>query len=578
MSALRSAAAAIRARPGTAAIVCLGIAWALMMHTMGWAQLAHYAQVRALSEGQAEIDQWHWETNDKAWIDGHFYSVKSPGVAALSTPLYMGIEAVGGLDLADDAAGNAREAEWARWAPEESPGIENYGLDPRRADLIEVREEQATPIVWALTLLAAVIPALLLLFAVRWAADRIEPGYGTAAAITLGVATMLMTFASEFFSHVIAAGLAFAAFLVLWRERDGDPRLSLVAVAGLLGGLAITFEYQVGLVGVVLLFYALARSAPRLPRTAVYAAAGLAGVLPALAFNLWAFGSPLEFAYSAAVDEPGFSGHDTLGLNSDGFFGITAPRVGAAVELLVANRGLLVLNPVIAAAVAGVVLMRRGSHRTEANVILGVAAVYFVYNAGYWLTFGGGTPGPRFLVPALPFVALGLATAYRGLPAITIGLAIPSALLMVLASLTFPLLGENGPGTWLEYLWVGRLEHTLLTPFGVSNAWVAIVPAVAAIGGAIYFAARATPALEIGDRRPAVAAVLAWVPVAILGPTVAGDQVKPLDGDPNLIYLIAAGALISLLVLFALRPRAAGAQPERGKPRAAEPAPEPSSS
>ena len=387
------------------------------MHSMGWAQLAHYAQVRAFAEGQAEIDPWHWETNDKAWIEGHFYSVKSPGTAALTTPLYMAIEGVGGLDTARDAALNARDTEWPRWSPEESPAIENYGYDPQRGRVMEERLEAGTPVAWVLTLLAAVIPAVLLLFGVRWVGDRVEPGYGTAAAITLGIASMLMVFAAEYFSHVAAAALGFAAFLVLMRERDGEPSWRAVGIAGALAGLAISFEYQVGLVGVVLFFYALARSAPRLPRAAVYAAGGLVGVIPALAFNVWALGSPFEFAYGAAVDTPGFSGHDTLGLNSDGFFGITAPRLDAVVDLLVANRGLLVLTPVIVAALAGVVLLRRGRHRTEANVIIAVAAVYFVYNAGYWLTFGGGTPGPRFLIPALPFVAVGLAPAYRRFPA-----------------------------------------------------------------------------------------------------------------------------------------------------------------
>ena len=85
----------VRARPGLAAIASLGIAWGLVMHSMGWAQQANYAQVRALAAGQAEIDRWHWETKDKAWFDGHFYSVKAPGLAALTLPAYLALDAAG---------------------------------------------------------------------------------------------------------------------------------------------------------------------------------------------------------------------------------------------------------------------------------------------------------------------------------------------------------------------------------------------------------------------------------------------------------------------------------------------------
>ena len=45
-----------------------------------------------------------------------------------------------------------------------------------------------------------------------------------------------MTFAAEYFSHVIAATLGFAAFALLFREREGPPRLALVGAAGLLAG------------------------------------------------------------------------------------------------------------------------------------------------------------------------------------------------------------------------------------------------------------------------------------------------------------------------------------------------------
>ena len=105
------------------------------------------------------------------------------------------------------------------------------------------------------------IPAVaLLLFLVRWAADRLAPGYGTAAAITLGIATIFMIFATEYFSHAISAMIVFAAFCVLMRERAGPARTGLVAVGGLLAGLGVTFEFQVGLVGVVLFGYAIARA------------------------------------------------------------------------------------------------------------------------------------------------------------------------------------------------------------------------------------------------------------------------------------------------------------------------------
>ena len=345
MRRLRQSVRPLFARPGVAAILTLGVAWGLVMHQVGWAQLAHFDQVQAFSKGQPQIDQWHWNTNDKAWVDGHFYSVKSPGMAALTTPLYDAIEGLGGNKLARAAAHNVDQTAHPKWLYDGVIPIENFGYNVERGQVVQASVERLTPIVWALTLLGAVIPAVLLLLAVRWAADRFVPGYGTAAAITLGLATVVMTFAAEFFSHVISAGFAFAAFCLLMRERDREPSLGLVAGAGLLAGLAVTFEFQTGLVGVVLFGYALSRRTDWLRRAAVYGAGAVAGALPMLAFNYWAFGNPLKLAYGYAVDFPGATGHDVLGLNSSGFFGITAPRFDSALSLLLAGRGLLVLTP-----------------------------------------------------------------------------------------------------------------------------------------------------------------------------------------------------------------------------------------
>jgi hypothetical protein len=560
-------------RPGIAAIVALGFAWGMVMHQMGWAQLAHFDQVQAFSKGKPEIDRWHWNTNDKAWVDGHFYSVKSPGTAALTTLPYMAIKELGADKLARAAVDNAGRTAGPKWLPHGVVPLENYGYNVDRGLRVQKIVEHGTPIVWALTLIAAVIPAVLMLLCVRWAADRFVPGYGTAAAITLGLGTVVMTFAAEFFSHVTSAGLAFAAFCVLMRERNGPARWQPVALAGLLAGLAVTFEFQTGLAGIVLFFYALSRSTDRLRRAAGYAAGAVAGALPTLAFNTWAFGSPLRLAYSDAVAFPGASGHDVLGLNSHGFFGITAPRFDSAVDLLLGGRGLLVLTPIVVMAVVGVLIMRRGDHRAEANTILAIAALYFIYNAGYWLPYGGGTPGPRFLIPALPFVAIGLAYAYRRLPALTLGLAIPSALLMAIGSVTYPLIGRQGIGTWADWLMEGRIEHTVLTAFGVTNAWLAIAPVAAAVLTAVVLAARATPAVSFSDFRLAVPAVLAWACVSAIGPGISDYEISPLDrGNSSALWLVAAGLLLSLCTLAALRMRESRAQSGPKLPAAREPA------
>ena len=561
MTRLRRVAGWARARPGVVAIVALGIAWGTTMHSMGWAQLAHFSEVRALADGSKTIDRWHWETGDVAWIDGHYYSVKSPGTAALSVPLYLAIDA-GARGAATAAAQNASEAYHPRWTPNEQFPYRQYGYSEERALRIESQIEANTPVVWGLTLLAAVIPSVLLLLMVRSIGDRLEPGYGTAAAITLGLGTILMVFAAEFFSHAVSATLAFAAFAVLMRERAGPPRLPLVTVAGLLAGLAITFEYQVGLVGVVLCAYAAWRREP-VKRGLAYAAGGLVGALPVFAYNWWTLGSPLQFAYGDAVATIGGSGHAEVGLNDDGFFGITFPRPDAAVDLLLGGRGLLVLTPVLVLAAVGVVLMHRRGHRAEALAIAGVSVVYFLYDSAYWQPYGGGTPGPRFLIPMLPFLALGLAFAYRRLPATTLALAIPSALCMLAASLTYPLIGEQGTGLWVDWLGDGRLEHTLATVFGVHSNWLAALLPLSFVAAAVAFAVAATPRAVIADRdlMLAAGALAAWVVAGILGPSLSADPVPTLD-DPSALWLFGGGAAASAAVLALLRRRGGRERPE----------------
>ena len=147
MRRLQQTLQALRSRPGVAAIVALGFAWGMVLHQMGWAQLAHFDQVQAFSKGQPEIDRWHWNTNDKAWVDGHFYSVKSPGTAALTTLPYMALKELGGGKLARAAADNAERTAHPKWLPDGVVPLENYGYNVDRGLRYQKIMEHDTPIV-----------------------------------------------------------------------------------------------------------------------------------------------------------------------------------------------------------------------------------------------------------------------------------------------------------------------------------------------------------------------------------------------------------------------------------------------
>jgi hypothetical protein len=73
--------------------------------------------------------------------------------------------------------------------------------------------------------------------------DEVANGYGVAAAVTLGLATLFVPFSTLLFAHVPAASLAFAAFAILWL-RDGQWA---ALAAGVLAGTAVTVEYPLAL-------------------------------------------------------------------------------------------------------------------------------------------------------------------------------------------------------------------------------------------------------------------------------------------------------------------------------------------
>ena len=437
---------------------------------------SHYALVQTLATGSKTIDGIHGESCDISWWHGHYYANKAPGLALLTVPWYELVRGVG-LVHADSAAGK--------------PFPEAMRAIPRR-DL------------WLMTLWGAVLPAIGLLLLVRRAAERIEPGAGTAVAAALGFGSILLPFSSLFFSHALAAFLAFAAF-VLVMEKGGSRR---AFAAGALAGFGIVVEYPLALFVVALGAYVASRR-PYLRGGGAFLAGSLVGVAPLLAYNQWAFGSPFHLSYAGAVLIPGVTGHDVLGANSSGFYGVNWPNAGHLMQILAGRRGLLSLGPVLALAPIGLVLLWRRGRRRDAIFIGAVCVLFLIYNSGYYSPLGGATPGPRFLVCVLGFAALALAPLVRRLPLSFLALLGASAIVLLAAHLTQPLISQPyNTGDWWQWIRGEGYSSMIFAP--TSHDWPAALPlTLAALAALAAVAASLLPNART-DVLPATAALAAW--------------------------------------------------------------------
>jgi hypothetical protein len=422
-----------------------------------------------------------------------------------------------------------------------------------------------------------VLPGLLLVGLVWKIADRFEPGYGIAAAVTMAFGTMVLPLSMLLFSHVFTAFLGFAAFTLMMKERDGPPSVSLLALAGLAIGYAFSSEYPLFFVGLVLGLFLLSRKDTRNPlgiakRAGAYIVGGLVGIVPLLLYNHYAFRSWTHLAYSDVPQQ------------KKGFFGIELPSLKVLSTLLFDSRGLLTISPVLILGGVGTWLLYKRGRRAEALTITGVCACYVLYNSGYYLPFGGGFMGPRFMATMLPFLACPLGLAFKRYPGPTVALAAVSITTTVIATITHPLVGyENETVVWARLLSKGEFQPTIASAYGMGRGWGGVWPFLLAAGGAILLAAWATPRLRISARSIGWAALtlVAWMLFAWLVPTLlgidhqglleikgAGDQtalnLKLHDGARYplarlSVYATIAGAL-AVSVAWALRRR--GREPE----------------
>jgi Glycosyltransferase family 87 len=283
---------------------------------------------------------------------------------------------------------------------------------------------------WVLRVFSVALPLALFLLVFARAVEREtrSPVARDLLVLGLGLGTMMYPYGLGFVSHAQTAALLFGGYLAARAQRP--------ALAGLLAGLAVVFEYP-ALFGAVVVagyaFYLYRRRSWRFLLGALGPAVLLA------VFHTALFGRPWEVPLGHS-DDPIFRLY-----HQQGVLGFSQPRLGVVgTSLFSADYGLFVWSPFLLLGLAGAIGRWR-SARADAAVILAVTLVMILFLSGMANWRGGWCAGgPRYIAAVVPFLAWGVALSWsfwqrRPLAAAGLGgLVLASVVACLLAGAHFP--------------------------------------------------------------------------------------------------------------------------------------------
>jgi hypothetical protein len=356
----------------------------------------------------------------------------------------------------------------------------------------------------AMRVLAATLPLLLLAWAMKRSAERlgIAPERIGVTVLALLFATPLFAYGLLNFSHALTAAALFGAWAMIFIDRHDYG-------AGALIGLATISEYPCAIAGIVLIACAW-RRAPRIIAGGIPFALGLA------IYNKFLFGS--IFALSSANERNA----QFRSMAREGLFGIGLSDPATLLRLLFdPSRGLLVFAPILIVALVALPRARRVLSTDAFLALVLVPTALVIFYSGYPNWHGGWSVGPRYLVPAIPFLLFPLIFAVSSIIEwIALGASVAA---VIPIALTFPFPDRSFAAPWStlalpllrDGLVAPNLFHLVARPLAIAvplaivivaivmtskrNAlWVALGVILMFALGAMVFAPTLTDRLRIG--------------------------------------------------------------------------------
>ncbi|CAN5515392.1 hypothetical protein BH09SUM1_BH09SUM1_20770 [soil metagenome] len=364
--------------------------------TAGWNPNSRLDLIFAIVDrGTFTIDDYHdtepYATGDKAAFEGHFYSDKIIGVSLLGLPAYWMMRTLNG------GAVDYHPAHYVIKA-------------------------------FAVSLPAAISTLLFLSLLIRTGTPPRRAVIITAVSF---FGTMWFGYGTVFYPYIPGLACALGAFyLVLYPPANRLTAANCFAIGLLLGysllcdlifsllvlGLGVIWLMrlldQVGVFG-CRAFAEMTGDRSRLKHLVLFSASFWIGVLIPLsifAAYTWSIFGEIAMPYRYEVDAM-FRTEMSRGL-----MGATWPKPTALGFITFhPYRGIFFWSPVMLFGLAGCVIGTRqyGKRRILGWLGLWAGIAYLLFNAGYYQWWGGWGMGPRFLIPMIPFVLLGLGELAR---------------------------------------------------------------------------------------------------------------------------------------------------------------------
>ena len=310
-------------------------------------------------------------TVDKVRMGEHYYSDKLPLLPVVSSGIYALLHHIFGL---------------------------SFGTHPAACILI----------ITYLTMGAATL-ALVILFHREVGRAGVDDSRALLITTSLGLATLIFTYAGTYQNHTPTALFLFAGFASLRRAREGSRGGAFLS--GLFAGLAAACEmptgFAFGCAFAICLGFGPSGDGTRTRRLGVFLAGFAVPMAVTAVILLIAWGDPRPaYLIPGAYDYPGSAfGGRQAGL-------IQSTRVPANIAVyafhnLLGIRGLLSTSPILLAGVVGLgslLARRRDARRWEGWAIVGSAAAVIAFYAVATDSYGGWAYGLRFFLPLAPML------------------------------------------------------------------------------------------------------------------------------------------------------------------------------